>query len=166
MPEQIGGALSDIDAVFADMERAQQASEIHGGQVATDVGRALGEVEDVSRVLRDAVAERAVQLQDEINRAAGTLRAADWVGGSRAAADAAEAQLNGDVTATVEAARAGLESLSSALRDQVQAFHDDVTGEFTVVMGNIRDAYAELARGAQLFAENLAQADQTISFGG
>ncbi len=165
MPEQIGGALSDIDAVFADMERAREASDVHSGNVASDVNIALSEVEDVARVLRDAVAERATLLQEEINRAASTLRAADWVGGSRAAADAAETQLHGDVLATSEAARAGLESLAAALRDQVQAFHDEVTGDFTMVMGNIRDAYGELARGTQLFAENLAQADQTISFG-
>lgn len=166
MPEQIGGALADIDAVFADLGRAQDASEAHGGNVATDVGAALAEVEDVSRALQNAVAERARLLVDEINRAAATLQAADWVGGSRAAADAAEAQLNADVVATVEAARAGLETLSNALREQVQGFHDEVTGEFSAVMGTIRDAYGELARGTQLFAENLAQADQTISFTG
>lgn len=102
-------------------------------------------------------------LQEEISRAAAILQAAGWAGGSRAAADAAEAQLNSDVGTTVEAARAGLELLSAALDDQVQAFHDEVSGEFSVVMGNIRYAYAELARGTQLFAENLAQADQTVS---
>jgi DNA-binding ferritin-like protein (Dps family) len=166
MPEHIGGALADIDAVFADLGRAQSASDLHGGNVATDVATALGEVDDVSRALQGAVAERARMLQEEISRAAATLQAADWAGGSRAAAEAAEAQLSGDVRNTVEAARAGLESLSAALGDQVQAFHDEVSGEFSVVMGNIRDAYAELARGTQLFAENLAQADQTISFTG
>jgi hypothetical protein len=30
MPEHIGGALADIDAVFADLGRAQSASDLHG----------------------------------------------------------------------------------------------------------------------------------------
>lgn len=166
MPEHIGGALTDIDAVFADLGRAQNASDLHGGNVATDVAAALGEVDDVSRALQNAVAERTRMLQEEISRAAATLDATDCFGDSRGAADAAEAQLSTDVRTTVDAAQTGLESLSAALREQVQAFHDEVNGEFTVVMGNIRDAYAELARGTQLFAENLAQADQTISFTG
>lgn len=166
MPEIIGGALGDIDAVFADMERAQTASDAHSGNVATDVGVALAEVDDVTLALRNAVAERAGVLREEIQRAASTLAAADWAGSSRSAADAAEAQLNGDVQMAVDAAETGLETLARVLHDQVQGFHDEVTGEFAVVMGNIRDAYAELARGTQLFAENLAQADQTISFGG
>lgn len=166
MPEMIGGALSDIDAVHADMERARAASDAHGGQVAGDVGLALAEVDDVTQALRNAVAQRAEELRQEIDRASATLAAADWAGGSRAAADAAEAQLNGDMQRTTEAAQTGLEHLARALHDQVQAFHDEVTGEFATVMGSIRDAYAELARGAQLFAENLAQADQTISFSG
>lgn len=166
MPAQIGGALADIEAVHADLGRAQTASAAHSGQVAQEVLTALGEVQDVATVLRSAFEGRAQDLMAQISQASSTLRGADWAGNSRVAADAAEAQLSADVSTTVDAARVGIEQLTAALGNQVEAFHAEVTGQFANVMGNIEAAYQELARGTSMFAENLARADETITFGG
>ncbi|MEM7285130.1 MAG: hypothetical protein AAF480_02170 [Actinomycetota bacterium] len=166
MPAQIGGALADIDAVHDRLTGASVASEAHAGDVAADVGRLQAEVEDVTGTLQRIFEQRADDLLRAISDASRTLEAADWAGGSRQAATAAEARLTGDVGTTVEAARAGIDSLSRALREQVSGFYEEVNGQFGTVMGDIHTAYAELARGADLFARNLEEADRTISFGG
>ena len=164
MPAQIGGALADIDAVHDRLTGASGASETHAGEVAGDVARLQAEIEDVTGTLQRIFEQRAEDLLRVIADATRTLEAADWAGGSREAATAAEAQLTSDVTVTVDAARSGIETLSTALRDQVGGFYDEVNGQFTTVMGSIRDAYAELARGTDLFARNLEEADRTIAF--
>ena len=166
MPAQIGGALADIDAVHDRLTGASSASEAHAGEVAADVGRLQAEVEDVTATLQRIFEQRADDLLRAISDATRTLEAADWAGGSRQAAAAAEAQLTGDVGTTVDAARLGIDSLATALRGQVAGFYDEVNGQFSTVMGNIQTAYAELARGTDLFARNLEEADRTISFGG
>ena len=166
MPAQIGGALADIDAVHDRLTGASTASEAHAGEVAADIGRLQGEVEDVTATLQRIFDQRADELLRAISHATRTLEAADWAGGSRQAATAAEAQLTGDVGSTVESARAGIDSLATSLRDQVAGFYDEVNGQFSSVMGTIQTAYAELARGTDLFARNLEEADRTISFGG
>ena len=107
----------------------------------------------------------ADNLRAQIARAHNTLVVADWSGQSRGAANAAEAQLNGDLDTTLEGAQAGVETLGSALSSQVEAFYLDVTGQFTNLMSNIEGVYGELSRDTRMFADNLAQADQTISFG-
>ncbi len=163
---QIGGALADIGAVQDRLSGASAASEVHGGQVAGDVQVLQGEVAEVTATLERMFEQRAEELLAEIGRATAALQAADWSGASRHAAEAAEAQLTTEVNQTVAAARTGVASLGTALRDQVGSFYDEVTGQFGAVMGSIRDAYAELARGTDLFAQNLAEADRTISYSG
>ncbi len=163
---QIGGALADIGAVEQRLSGASAASELHGGQVAGDVAVLQGEVAEVTATLERMFEQRADELLAEIRRATSTLASADWSGGSRDAAEAAEAQLTTEVDQTVVAAREGVASLATALRDQVGSFYDEVAGRFTTVMGSIRDAYAELARGTDLFAQNLAEADRTITYSG
>ncbi len=163
---QIGGALADIAAVHDRLTGASAASEAHGGQVSADVQMLQGEVAEVTAALSRAFETRAEELLAEINRATEALRSADWAGNSRGAADAAEAQLTGNVNQTVTSARDGIASLGTSLREQVELFYQDVSGQFTVVLANIRDAYAELARGTDRFAQNLAEADRTISYNG
>lgn len=163
---QIGGALEDMNAVMARLTEAGSASITHAGDVATGVETLQQEVNDVTATLTQTFIHLAEGLREQITRAHDTLVAADWSGQSRGAADAAEAQLNADVNTTLEAAQAGVESLGAALREQVESFYGEVTGQFSAVMANIEGAYGELSRGTQLFAENLAQADQTISFAG
>lgn len=163
---QIGGALADIGAVQERLSGASAASETHGGQVATDVQVLQGEVAEVTAALERIFEQRAEALLAEIRRASSALGSADWSGASRNAAEAAESQLTAEVDRTVEGARTGINALGSALRDQVGSFHDEVTGQFATVMGSIRDAYSELARGTDLFARNLAEADRTITYTG
>ncbi len=166
MPAQIGGALADIDAVHDRLTGASGASDTHAGEVAGDVARLQAEIEDVTGALQTIFEQRADDLLRAITEATNTLESADWAGGSREAAAAAEAQLTSDVNLTVDAARTGIETLATAMRDQVGGFYEEVNGQFATVMGNIRDAYAELARGTDLFARNLEEADRTIAFSG
>lgn len=163
---QIGGVLEDMNAVMTRLGEAGTASTTHASDVAGGVATLQAEVNDVTATLNQTFVQLAENLREQIRQARDTLAAADWSGQSRGAADAAEAQLNADVNTTLDAAQLGVENLGAALRDQVEGFYGEVTGQFTTVMTSIEGAYAELQRGTQLFAENLAQADQTISFAG
>ena len=162
----IGGVLEDMNSVMTRLEEAGAATATHVGDVAAGVQTLQAEVNDVTTTLTNTFVQLAENLRGQIARAHDTLVAADWSGQSRGAADAAEAQLNGDVNTTLEAANAGVEELGTALRNQVEGFYLEVTGQFTSVMTNIEGAYGDLSRGTRMFADNLAQADQTISFGG
>ena len=151
---------------MTQLSEAGGASTEHANDVESCVVTLQAEVNVVTSTLTQTFTQLAEYLREQIRRAHDTLVAADWSGQSRGAADAAEAQLNGDVNATLDAAQAGVENLGVSLRSQVEGFYTEVTGQFSTVMTNIEGSYGELARGTQLFAENLAQADQTISFGG
>ncbi|MGI9624241.1 MAG: hypothetical protein ACR2PK_15505 [Acidimicrobiales bacterium] len=165
MPAQIGGAIADIESVQARLVEAGAASQNHVGEVSADVARLQGEIDDVTRTLQHLFDERAATLLAEIARATRSLESADWDGASREAAAAAEAQLTADLNRTVESGRAGVEALGNAMRQQVSSFHTDVSNDFGAVMTRITESYSELARGAEMFARNLAEADRTISFG-
>ncbi len=163
---QIGGLLEDMNSVMARLSEAGTASSTHATDISAGVQTLQDEVNDITAVLTSTFVQLADNMRQQIARAHDTLVGADWSGQSRGAADAAEAQLNGDVTSTLEAAQTGVETLGTALRQQVESFYMEVTGQFTTVMGNIEGAYNELSRGTRMFADNLVQADQTISFGG
>lgn len=163
---QIGGLLEDMNSVMARLSEAGTASSAHASDVSAGVQTLQNEVNDITAVLTNTFIQLADNMRQTIARAHDTLVTADWSGQSRGAADAAEAQLNGDVSTTLEAAQTGVESLGSALRQQVESFYLEVTGQFSTVMTNIEGAYSELSRGTQMFADSLVQADQTISFGG
>ncbi len=161
---QIGGVLEDIANVTSRLTDAGAASATHSSEVRVGVETLRNEVTDVTATLSATFERLAEDLRTQIRTAHDALVAADWSGRSRGAADAAEAQLNGDVATTLEAAHTGVEAVGAALRDQVESFYGEVTGQFATVMTNIESAYGELSRGTQLFADNLAQADTTISF--
>ncbi len=163
---QIGGLLEDMSSVMTRLQEAGTASTTHATDATTGAQALQAEIDDVTVTLTNTFVQLAQNLREQITRARETLVAADWSGQSRGAADAAEAQLNGDVNTTLEAAQTGVEALGASLRQQAESFYTEVTGQFTAVMTNIEGAYGELSRGTQMFADNLAQADQTISFGG
>ena len=161
----IGGVLEDLHAVMSRLDAAGAAATSHAADVRVGVETLRNEVDDVASTLSTTVGQLAERLREQIAQAHTALLAADWSGRSRGAADAAEAQLSGDVRTTLADAEAGIEALRASLRQQTEGFHQDVTGRFSTVMANIERAYGELSRGTAAFADNLAQADQTISFG-
>lgn len=165
MPAQIGGALADIESVQVRLTEAGAASRSHAGEVSADVIRIQNEIDDVTHTLQQLFDERAAALLAEISRATRSLESADWAGASRESAAAAEAQLTADLNRAVDAGRAGVEALGRSMRDQVAAFHTEVSNDFTAVMSRITESYGDLARGAEMFAQNLAEADRTISYG-
>lgn len=161
----IGGVLGDLHTVMSRLDAAGAAATSHASDVRVGVETLRNDVEDISTTLRTTFEQLAEQLRGQIAQAHTALVAADWSGRSRGAADAAEAQLSSDVRATLDQAEAGVEALGASLRQQTEGFYQEVTGQFSSVMGNIERAYGELSRGTSAFADSLAQADQTISFG-
>jgi len=161
----IGGALSDMDSVTNRLTAAGGASLTHSGEATATAQVLVDEIADVTNHLATTFVNLAETLRTEITAARTTLGAANWTGRSRGAADAAEADLNGQVNTTLNAAQQGVDELSGVLQRMVLSFHGDVSGQFANVMNSINERYVALGRGTTAFADGLRQVDSTISYG-
>lgn len=166
MSTRIGGRVDDMFATQTEMNAAGEGASAHAAEAGTRVERLQGEVADVANVMRNDFMRMGADLDAIITRTAQTLQGADWDGTSRANADAAEAQFRSDVTSALAAAMTGVDNLDAALLQQVMAFHDEVTTTFATIMHNIETNYVTLGRGAQNFANHIAEGDAVaIQFG-
>ena len=161
---RIGGNVADIQAASQRLGDAGGAATSAGSD-ATKVSAELNtQVDNVTTTLKTHFTTMATGLRDQITTAKNSLQTSDWDGTSRAAADAAEADLSAAVGQILDEALGAADGLRADVTKQVTAFDDAIRGQFSKVMTDINDRYSTLATGTTTFASALEQTDQTIKY--
>lgn len=167
MPVRIGGRVDDIFQNQTEMDAAGEGAMAHADGADQRVVRLQTEVTEVSEIMRGDFESMAADLDGIIDATRRHLESSDWDGASRENADAAEAAFRTDINSALTAAMTGVENLNRAMLAQVTSFHEEVSGTFKTIMGNIQENYATLGRGAANFASYLEEGDsQAIQFTG
>jgi hypothetical protein len=161
---RIGGNVADIQAAsqrFGDAGGAATTAGSDAARVSSDLS---AQVDSLTNTLKTHFTTMAAGLRDQIAAAKNSLQTSDWDGTSRAAADAAEADLSTAVGQILDQALSAADGLRTDVTSQVTAFDDAIRGQFSKVMTDINDRYSTLATGATTFASALEQTDQTIKY--
>ena len=161
---RIGGNVADIQAASQRFGDAGGAASSAGSDAARVSSELNTQVDTVTNTLKTHFTTMATNLRDQITTAKNSLQTSDWDGTSRAAADAAEADLSAAVGQILDEALSAADGMRADVTRQVTAFDDAIRGQFNTVLTTINDRYSTLATGATTFASALEQTDQTIRY--
>lgn len=161
---RIGGNVADIQAASQRFGDAGGAATAAGSDAAKVSAELNTQVDSVTTTLKTHFTTMASGLHEQITTAKNSLQTSDWDGTSRAAADAAEADLSAAVGQILDEALGAADGLRADVTKQVTAFDDAIRGQFNKVLGDVNDRYTTLASGATRFASALEQTDQTIKY--
>ncbi|MEY2421017.1 MAG: hypothetical protein QOI95_1084 [Acidimicrobiaceae bacterium] len=161
---RIGGNVADIQAASQRLGDAGGAATTAGSDAAKVSSELHAQVDSVTNTLKTHFTTMATGLRDQITTAKNSLQTSDWDGTSRAAADAAEADLSAAVGQILDEALSAADGMRADVTKQVTAFDDAIRGQFNKVMTDVNDRYSTLANGATTFASALEQTDQTIRY--
>ena len=161
---RIGGNVADIQAASQQLGDAGGAATTAGSDAARVSTELATEVDTVTTTLKTHFSTMATTLRDQITVTKNQLQVADWDGASRAAADAAEADLSATVGRILDEALTAADGLKADVTRQVTSFDDAIRSQFNQVLTEVNDRYATLAQGATTFADALEQTDQTIRY--
>jgi hypothetical protein len=161
---RIGGNVADIQAASQRLGDAGGAATTAGSDAAKVSAELNAQVDNVTNTLKTHFTTMAGSLRDQITTAKNQLQTSDWDGTSRAAADAAEADLSAAVGQILDDALSAADGMRADVTKQVTAFDDAIRGQFNKVMADVNERYSTLASGATTFASALEQTDQTIRY--
>ncbi len=161
---RIGGNVADITDTAGVMTDTGGSAMDASSQASSFASTMEGEITDVTNALNTHFNQMADTLRQQIAQAKQRLAATDWEGTSQAEATEAEAALNADVDAVLNNALTSTEEFKTYMMARSNDFVSMVDGDFRTIMANVDNAYRDLARASQTFAENLQTADQTVKF--
>ena len=161
---RIGGNVAYNQAASQRLGDAGGAATAAGSDAARVSADLNAQVDSVTNTLKTHFMTMATTLREQITTAKNSLQTSDWDGTSRAAADAAEADLSAAVGQILDEALTAADGMRTDVTRQVTAFDDAIRGQFSKVLTDVNDRYNTLATGATTFASALEQTDQTIRY--
>jgi hypothetical protein len=156
------GDLTAAESTATQTGAAASESAQRAGSVSADMEAGVIEV---TEALRSHFEQIATTMQDQSARAMSRLGAADWEGRSREMAVQADASLKARLDGVMASALSGTEEFRQTLSTEAQVFVDGIRGQFAGVMNSVDLAFQDLAAAESAFAQNLAEADETVQLG-
>src|SRR4051794_27013145 len=119
---RIGGNVADIQAASQRLGDAGGAATAAGSDATRVSADLSAQVDSLTNTLKTHFTTMAATLRDQITTAKNSLQTSDWDGTSRAAADAAEADLSAAVGQILDEALTAADGVRTDVTRQVTAF--------------------------------------------
>ncbi len=161
----IGGNLHDIEASATRMSQTGAAAVASGSETHSAAVVLAASIDDAMRTMVTHFERIADGLATEIQQSHNTLVATDWHGQSRENAVAIKDELLGQVSTILATATGSLSAEKAAFVSRADALVESVQTDFQRTMNDVEARYGALAAASRRTADNLALADQTLTFG-